>query len=701
MSARPEHEQVLVELSRWLAQALQYGGDHPSCAGFAARTHAAVTRALETDPVIAFGLLKDNVMIGDHPGSHPAVRTRVAPRLHERGVLLLRFVRGVTAGELDAFLQLALLPVKDVFDAGGMQRLALDRGVRRIQIEELAHDLSDEQGDALQRRARLRAFFTDALRHLLARRDLERRARERIVDLLASAEIAVELLEDQGGGVAEAAAGMALMARDEEARTGEPLAEKLRGILAALAPATRERLLLGFPPLVGEFRAALAWATDGYHEGALARLVFPAFRAQAHDLEAVLYAMSVLVPHNGRRFSTLRRVGLMLHDLPLDDEGADEALVAIARPVEEFESYRRERVCLVEPALRARRARATAALAGAWEAGAMVDVTPLDEAAIVREVVRIAGRTRQFDRLAARLPAVAARYAASGSPGAVAGMVRGLDAVGEPTWRDLAAGAADRIVRGHAAAMFAEVDRTAAVRDEELVSAMRLLVTRAPGAAIDHVAECRNDLVRKLLLDELAGVGPRLLPVLRSRLTNTAPSGLVHVLALLPGLGGGPEDLMDVARHRDEKMRLEVVRVLKAMDPDEKAMDIVVRALADGSTDVRQAARPLLRGDVLGATAVGLLGRLVTDEAQPEETRRAAIEALGQSRQDAAAQLLFHLLQPHGLLESGAAATLRDLAAAALRSCRAPSAARHFEAGMSSSVWRVRRACERAARGGS
>jgi hypothetical protein len=697
-------QRILIDLAHLLGRAMQYSPGHPSCTGLLEKVHAGLGQALEWEPQLVFGILRDNVMIGEVPAAHPAVRARIASHLHDRGVLALRFLRGVTFHDLFGFLELVLLPVQTVFDRGGLIHLLLDRGITRIQVEELVHEISDVELEAGRRRRRLRDFFTDALRDLRARRDIHAPLGERVAEMLDHPEVAVTILEDQGAGLAEAAAGFALLVQQEERRTGQALAPKLRAIFAALAPMARERIVLGFPPLLGEFRAALAWAMRGFREDDLAHFTFPAVRARAHELDLVLYALSVLVPHDGTRLSILRRVGLMLHDMPADDAIAGDVLAAIARPVEGFESYKRERQCLGEPAARALGARSLATLASASESLAFHDLSALDGRGAMREVVMMASYTKHFERFCRRMPEAAAALAEQGAGGAVLELVRALAEVQRPEWRELGAHTAEAVASAQAEDLLFELEKmTAAAGDHELGEVRgfaRMIVGHAPRPVLDYLDLCQNERLRHILVEALPLVGPRLVPLLRKKLTADAPANVVELMAILPRVEGRADDLLDVARHRDEAVRLEVARLLRALPADERAMDIVVRYLVDPSPQVRSGVRLLVRGELLGPHAIASAGRIIEDQEQPDEVRRRLIQALGHSRHDAAAQVLFHLLQPHGLIEIGPAAALRDLAAAALRSCPAPIAARLFQEGLDSPVRRVRKACERAARGG-
>src|SRR6185295_16962748 len=223
-------------------------------------------------------------------------RQRLAPHLHERGVLAIRIVSGVSLNELEGLIEILTMPVGTIFDRGGLVRLVLDRGISRIVVEEIAHDITAEERETQRRKKELKKFFAEALGNLLAERDLDGIAKligEHLTDLLDHPEIAVTLLEDDPLGVAEAAAGLCLMVQQETARGVAELERKLAAILVMLSIASRERVLLGLPSLIGEFRTALVWGLDQLTEDELARFAFPSFRRHAQDLEVVLYALGI------------------------------------------------------------------------------------------------------------------------------------------------------------------------------------------------------------------------------------------------------------------------------------------------------------------------------------------------------------------------------------------------------------------------
>lgn len=705
------HERALVELSQWIARTIQYSASHPACRQFGEKTLATVSKALDEASPLVVGVLKDDVLVDGVSSKVPAIRTRIGPCLHERGAMVLRLLHGVTYEELASLVDILTLPAQTVFDRGGVLRLAMQAGLARVQIEELAHDVTAEEREAQRRRARLRSFFRDILLSLLARRIFDERFAEHLVELLEHPEIAVTILEEDPGGLADAAAGLALMVRQEEARSGLALVDKLRVVLLMLSPRSRDKLLLGFPTLVDEFRAALAWAFDGFTEPEIARMAGPAVRAHASDLDDVLYALSAAVPHEGTRLSALRWLGLAFFDWPVEDAPGGDALAAIAEPFEDYTSFRPERAVLCEAAERVIFARAMLAriappkpassLPPAEGEGTEHGPPPFDGRREIAEVIAIATRTRSFDKFCEGLPTCADQMLAEGSTAGVIGIFRGLAGVTVPAWREAAMGALAKVAAASAPRVLQDLDeesgRVEGAALEELAQVARMVAVLAPAAVLDRLDASENRKMRRMLLDALPAVGAPLLPLVRSRLLSDRWFVVRNAVLLLARIGGSPRDLEVAHRHPDDRVRIEVLRSLRAMPPDEAVMGLVVRCMNDGAAEVRENACLILRGDLLGPGAIAELARIAASDARPEDVRTAAVDALGRCPRDEAAQALFELLHPHGLLESGASSSIRDQAAGALHRSPAPSAKDLFARGLESSVRRVRKACERAA----
>jgi hypothetical protein len=703
-------EQALVELAHWLARVLQYSSSHPSCAPLAERTHQAIGRALKLEAPVEYGILKDDVVMGEDRAVHRSTKLRMAPYLHERGVLVLRFAHGVTLEELSSFVELIARPAQAIFESGGLVRLAVDRRIARITVEEIAHEITDEEREEHRRRKRMRTFFSEMLHRMLAQRGIGMLAGDQLAELLSHPEVAVRIIEDDAHGVAEAVACLALLVRQEEVRGKTDLLPPLVTVLSALSPEARDKVVLGFAPLVGEFRQALSWAVDGFTEDALARFVFPSVYAHADDLEPVLYSLSVLVVHDGTRVSVCRRMGLLLFDLPEDEPGAVEALRQLGAPVPPYDSFRRERECLAESASQAlwlwqavpeRVAQGASRAPPAPQVGERFS---LDAKASIYELVNMAGRMRDFDKVAPKLAAVVGALGPGESSDAALGVLQGLGSITTPDWRELAL----RTLREAATPpvvlrALEDIERaTAQLEGQDTGELLKIFSHERPGEVFERLERSESRKMRRALLVALSTVGPALLPTLRGKLVGVPWYVARNAILLLPRAGGSPKDLAPVARHPNEKVRLEIVRALRAMPAETGSMDILAAYLTDAADEVAQGARAILRGDLLGPIAIAELARLFEDERASDDLRRHGIKLLGQSSDDAAATALFKALQPKGLIELGSgSAGLRDFVASALYTSPAPAAKGLFKQGLGSTVWRVRKACERAAGGAS
>lgn len=700
------HEHMLVELSQWLARVQQYSTSHPACAHLGERTHHALTRSLAVESPLTLAVTKDSLMIGDVPIAHPAAKTRVGGRLHERGVVALRFASGITLAELRSLVELLTLPVSTTFDRGGLKKLILEHGVARVTVEELAHDISAEEREGARRRHELRSFFTDSLRALLVQRGFKGLLGEQLLELLDRPDVAVVILEEDPTGVCESFAGLCLMVRNEQERTGDlDLSSKLRTIYARLSAPSHGRIIIGLPSLVAEFRQALAWFVDGLPDEELARTSLPGLRSHASELDVVFYALSVAVPHDGRRLSVLRRIALHLYDLPADDAADSDLLALLARPAPDFDSYRRERDALATNAARALAMRTTFEYGGDGDLSQVMREPvpqPFDAGRVMVDLVKMASRTRRFDQMCTKIPAVSATLARAGSTDAVVGLLRGLQTVQRPEWKELATKALRGAMTGPVASqLFVDLEATSASVEgaalEDLSHTLRLLVALNPQAALEHLEQSESRKIRRLLMEVLASIGPPLLPLVRVKLESPQWFVVRNAIGLLPKLGGTARDVVRVSKHPEERVRIEVIRGLRAMPFDETAMDVIADLLTDRAADVRHHAGVMIRGELLTAHSIPQLERVAADETHPEPVRRRCVEALGKSPLDAAATALYALLQPRGLIELG---TIRDLAAVVLRTSPAPAARGYFEEGLKSQVWRVRKACERAASGG-
>jgi hypothetical protein len=404
-------------------------------------------------------------------------------------------------------------------------------------------------------------------------------------------------------------------------------------------------------------------------------------------------------------------MSLHFYDLPNDDAGGAELVTVCAFDDGEAGSYWREREVLSVHARSVLGRRGSFApprdsvSAAEVEPHATLDDGSSDHRRVLRELVKMASRTRRFEQVAAKLPQSAQTFARAGASSGVLGIIDALRGVRRPEWSALAATTLRAVVSPAVAAqILADVDGSAADDDlegaplEDATATVRLLTALAPEVVFDQLELSEGRKMRRVLLEVLASV-PSLLPLVRQKLTSPSWGTVRNALALLPRLGGTTEDVLKVARHEHEKVRVEVVRALRVLPADATAMDIVAAYLTDASHEVKQPAAVMIRGELLTVGSIALLERIAAAEDQPDDLRRRVVEALGRSPLDAAATALAALLQPRGLLLE--VAPLRDHVAVALRHSPAPSAPHHFAEGLRSTAWRVRKACERAQGGGA
>jgi HEAT repeat protein len=212
---------------------------------------------------------------------------------------------------------------------------------------------------------------------------------------------------------------------------------------------------------------------------------------------------------------------------------------------------------------------------------------------------------------------------------------------------------------------------------------------------LDRLDISESRKFRRIMLDALSSSTADLLPFIRPRLRSSKWYVVRNAVLLAGRVGGSGGDLVPIATHPHEQVRREIVRVLRNMR-DEAAMDIVALYLTDSSPEIAAQAPSLLRGELLGPSAIARLETFAGDEQKGEDLRRRVVLALGRSPRDEAAAALFRILQPKGFVDLGSGA-IRDLAASTLRHSPAPSARGYFEQGLRSPAWRVRKACERAA----
>ncbi len=701
------HEQAMIELTRWLTRTMQYSARHPLSVELAAQTHATLLRALRERSPLEVGVLRDKLTIGPTPARNPALLTRLAPHLHERGVLVLRFIEGVAVPELAALIEVLARPPGETFSTGGVRAMLVDRHVAHVQVDEIAHELSVEDRERIRAEERARELFREMLMRLLSNGVVPAEIGAHIAALADHPDLAVRVIQSEPHvNLAEAVAAFTLILIEEEKRRGEALLEKMGPVLLQLSPASRERVLLGFPSLLGDLRTALAAAFDVLDEGGLARFAFHAVRTHAADLEGTLYALGVIAPHEERRAVCARRLAGMLYDLSLDEADVPGVLQALGeQDVEDAASFASERTALAEAARRILATRAPLHRRGEDElldARAFAPVA-LEQLALqtAHDLVIRSARMVDFDRFCERLPQAARSLSGEERAPAIAGILLGLSSVTEPRWAELAVKSLTQITRsGVSASAVRAAERLAGTGEDatidHVVTLARLVGAHNAEPVLDLLERATSRKMRRALIDVLASTGEDLLPSVQTRMQSSQWFVTRNMIILHTRLGGDPRELAPLAEHPHAQVRVEVVRALRANPRDPAACAIVVGRLSDAAPEVAQAAIASLATMELPDSVVGALERLAADEARSDEARRAAVQVLGGCRSDLAPDALVRLLQPQGLLERASTTALREEAARSLRSCPAPTAQARFDEALRSPAWRVRKVCERA-----
>lgn len=709
-STRPPspEEQALIELSRWISRAIQYSPGHALCAQLATRTHEALVRALDVG-LLEVGILKDRMTVGQTPTTHPILQTRLGPHLHERGVVLIRFAHGVAVHELSSLVEVLTLPAPEIFGKGGLRTLLRDRRVAHVQVDEIAHELSTEDRERIRREESMRELFREMLMRLLARGGISAEMAAHIVELADHPDLAVRVIQcDPHVNLAEAVAGFALILLQEEQRRGEALLEKMGPILMQFAGESRDKILHGFPPLVGDFRHALGLSLAVLDEARLASFVFPSLRTRARDLEPTFYAFGLAAPDAEMRMTVARHLAGMLYDLSLEERATRELLATLAVRRDDIVSFALERAAIASAASRILSTRIPLHRQGEDElvdAKAFSPVT-LERLALdtARDVVVRSSRMVDFDRFGASLNAATRTLSGTERSPAIAGILIGLAAVQEPRWKTQTADALARVAKsGVSASALQAAERLASAgrapgeeHVEEVLALSSIIAPYNAEPVLDLLERSSSRKLRRSLIDVLAGAGGELLTSVRSRLGSSQWFVTRNMVVLHARLGGRPEDLLALAEHPHVQVRIEVLRALRASARDPVSWRIVLARLDDRAPEVAQAASGTMAVMDPPTSAVEVLERIAGDDARDPDTRRTLVRVLGRSREDVAAEALVRLLEPRGLMDSASAGAVRDDAARALRRSPAPAAAALFEQALASPVRRVRKACERA-----
>lgn len=702
-------DRALVELTQWLGRAAQYSIEHPAVREFGRTVHGRLVIALNLCGPLDIGVLKEALTVREEELPSALLRNRTAPYLHERGAVLLRFSPGVTFEELATFVGILAMNPHDIYDAGGLRVLMSRRGVSQITVEEITHEITTEEIAEERRQRKLRDLFKDTLAALLAGHRIEELDYRDLLELLHKPDVAARIIESEtADGTAEALAGLALIALQEEIKTGQPMGAQVIKVLHELGTEARARVFAGFVRLVGAFREALGQIFDDMDEPALAGFLFSALRAPERDIDSFFYILSQVIPDETRRRAVLRRLGARLYDLPFEEGRALGLVMSLTRQVDPQDAFAADRDLIGRAARDIARMRfplrARNETVRIPEERFAPDVLDRLDHRLSATLLSFGSRLVDFQQHVEKLPRLAESLAGTRRGGALAGLFQGVVQIRDPRWKLLMDDTIAKLAATSAAAAVAqEIEKFAGAykqHGEALAPMLQVIAQHHAGALIELLEKSPNRDTRVLLLDVLPAAGASLLPYLRDRMRHRDWFVVRNMVILMRRLAVPCVELFPVVQHPHPAVRLEVLRALRAVAAsDEQAVGMLIDYLSDEDGEIRSGALLALNDARLSDRDVARLETAAVDESRSEEVRKAAIRALGRSASNAAARALMRMLEPKGLIELPSTGAMRERVAVALRDSKAPEAASLFEAALRSSSWRVRRACERAREG--
>jgi hypothetical protein len=691
-------DQWVLDFWQWLGRALQYSVGHPAAAALAARTHDRLTRALDHEEAIPLGVFKDGLTIGTVHATNPALKTRMGPYFHERGVLILRFVRGVTLDELTSFMRIATLPVSDVFSAGGMRALVTQRGILRVQVEEIAHDILEEEREEDRRLKRLRELFLALLGAVEKGVDPQIGGVE-LLELLDEPKILARILESSEA-LGPILAGLADVVLEAEEHHAVDLQPKVRAVIRAIAPEARDRLLMSFASLDPTARAPLARVLGGFEPRGIAELVLPSVRMHAYHIDRLYFALRAIVPDAGVRIEVLRKLARLLNDLPLDEPMTFDVMAALARPPTDDDPYRFERAVLTKMAARIHEDRAAFRVRPPAQkmSAEPFEPAPLDalDHRVARDIALFGAKIVDFGDFAARMPALSDALCRAGRASASAGLISALAAIEDPRWKPATRATLRAIAQSSVTLHVVRDLDNHEERTAQMGPLLRVVAAARPDVLFSALENAQNRKFRRSILEVLSGCGPAIAPLVRQRLAAAEWFVVRNMLVLAPRVALVVADVVPLLKHPQPKVRVEAARALRGMAAEPQACELLAALLDDPEPEVQAAAIAGLAEMPLSPNVALRLEQLVLDERRGDDTRLRAIDLLGRSSTNEAAQALYRLLEPRGLIERPFVSTLRERAAAALHRSKAPASAGLFANGQQSATWRVRKACEKA-----
>ena len=143
---------LVVELNIARKQILSYPPGHPLIRESSLKALFFLQKALESCPLVTLGVSRDSLWLGDHflDKKHPVFRD-FASALFAQEIASVSFYRGLDAKELIAFNELLALSPSRLPAQGGIEHLMAERGVRRIAVKLIDYQaFKPAQGEKLR-----------------------------------------------------------------------------------------------------------------------------------------------------------------------------------------------------------------------------------------------------------------------------------------------------------------------------------------------------------------------------------------------------------------------------------------------------------------------------------------------------------------------------------------------------------------------
>lgn len=242
--------------------------------------------------------------------------------------------------------------------------------------------------------------------------------------------------------------------------------------------------------------------------------------------------------------------------------------------------------------------------------------------------------------------------------------------------------------------------RGGAIPEDDLVHLLLSVKEKVAGPLVEQLVVEEEATARRKLTELLVMMGSVALPPIQVALQEVSWEAARRLLPILHRLTG-PEVvgvLRRLLQHPDPRIRRETTRLVGQLSP-ETAEGLILKALEDDQTSVRQAAIAQLRG-LKVKKAVPHLRRIAEERpgSRDLEEQKAAIAALGAIGALEAVPTLIALLHRKSWFHRKVTDELRIAAAYALGSIGMPEAAEALRAAMKSAPPSLRQACEVALR---